>query len=427
MALHHKDIGAIQRAVIIGSAIYCCLVTAGTAFGFSALMPSLLKVGAFAKVCQPGIRSCNEQIARLTGMFTLASSLLNIFTLPSGAMLDALGPRATAAVFGGLATFGCWIYSLGPENDTNYTVGFILMSLSGPYIFNCTMSFGNFFPAHAGLITACLVGSFDASSGDFAILASMIDTGLSFGTAFRLLALMTATCWLTTFAWPDSPVESAKESERRELVKRDVWEICRSAEFWLLVYTASISMISLNFFIATAYPQLLSGGLSGEDADTLNSDFAWLLPAGGIVFAPLIGTIVDRLGVAMGYIILQCTYGAFTFLLMVYSTIGTSYSFPRAAFVCFAFCRPLFYTLNPVFCGRHFGQSNFGSSFGLTLTIAGFCNLLVQPLASLANTRGFPLINSILGLLQFSTILFPIWLMKRTETKHGDTLPYSSA
>ena len=64
MALHHKDIGAIQRAVIIGSAIYCCLVTAGTAFGFSALMPSLLKVGAFVKVCQPGIRSCNEQIAR---------------------------------------------------------------------------------------------------------------------------------------------------------------------------------------------------------------------------------------------------------------------------------------------------------------------------------------------------------------------------
>lgn len=186
-------------------------------------------------------------------------------------------------------------------------------------------------------------------------------------------------------------------------------------------------MISLNFFIATAYPQLLSGGVSREDADTLNSDFAWLLPAGGIVFAPLIGTIVDRLGVAMGYIILQCTYGAFTFLLMVYSTIGTSYSFPRAAFVCFAFCRPLFYTLNPVFCGRHFGQSNFGTSFGLTLTIAGFCNLLVQPLASLANTRGFPLINSILGLLQFSTILFPIWLMKRTETKHRDTLPYSSA
>lgn len=137
-------------------------------------------------------------------------------------------------------------------------------SLSLNFIWT-NLSQGNFFPAHAGLITACLVGSFDASSGDFAILArldqiiriqglffffvrklqicgdgsswflsifscfflvfeacnvliamnynslrSMIDTGLSFGTAFRLLALMTATCWLTTFAWPDSPVESAK-------------------------------------------------------------------------------------------------------------------------------------------------------------------------------------------------------------------------
>ena len=79
----------------------------------------------------------------LTGMFTLASSLLNIFTLPSGAMLDALGPRSTAIIFGGLASLGCWIFSFGPENDTNYTIGFILMSLGGPYVFNCTMSFGD--------------------------------------------------------------------------------------------------------------------------------------------------------------------------------------------------------------------------------------------------------------------------------------------
>ena len=75
--LDHKDIGAIQRAVIIGSAIYCCLVTAGTAFGFSALMPSLLKVGAFAKVCPPGMRSCNEQIARSM----VAKSTCNLYGL----------------------------------------------------------------------------------------------------------------------------------------------------------------------------------------------------------------------------------------------------------------------------------------------------------------------------------------------------------
>ena len=185
-------------------------------------------------------------------------------------------------------------------------------------------------------------------------------------------------------------------------------------------------MLSLNFFIATAYPQLLSGGISKQHADALNSEFAWLLPAGGVVFAPLIGAIVDRLGCALGYLILQCTFGAFTLLFMAHWATD-DYSVPRAAFVCFAFCRPLFYTLNPVFCGRQFGQSNFGTSFGLLLTIAGLCNLLVQPLASSANTHGFPLINGILGLLQISTIIFPIWMLGKSETKHRNTLPYTNA
>lgn len=45
-------------------------------------------------------------------------------------------------------------------------------SLSLNFIWT-NLSQGNFFPAHAGLITACLVGSFDASSGDFAILARL--------------------------------------------------------------------------------------------------------------------------------------------------------------------------------------------------------------------------------------------------------------
>ena len=65
----HKDIGTFQRVAIILSAICCCLVTAGLVFGFSALMPSLLNVGAFVKVCQPGERSCNEQTSR-TGAAT---------------------------------------------------------------------------------------------------------------------------------------------------------------------------------------------------------------------------------------------------------------------------------------------------------------------------------------------------------------------
>lgn len=122
-----SEMGRTWRIVIIVSAIGCCLLMAGLAFGFSALMPNLLRIGAFHQVCPENHAgtSCQAQISRLTGMFTLTSSLLNILTLPSGAMLDYLGPRVTAGSFCCFVALGCWLFSLG--SDVNYYVGFILL------------------------------------------------------------------------------------------------------------------------------------------------------------------------------------------------------------------------------------------------------------------------------------------------------------
>ena len=53
---------------------------------------------------------------------------------------------------------------------------------------------GNFFPAHAGLITAALVGSFDASAGDFAILAQL-------GQSMQSMPNYRERCWDTPTAW----------------------------------------------------------------------------------------------------------------------------------------------------------------------------------------------------------------------------------
>jgi len=48
-------------------------------------------------------------------------------------------------------------------------------------------------------------------------------------------------------------------------------------------------MVCINFFIATAFAQMLHVTDSIEEAEKLNSAFAVFLPAGGIVFIPLIG------------------------------------------------------------------------------------------------------------------------------------------
>lgn len=109
--------------------------------------------------------------------------------------------------------------------------------------------------------------------------------------------------------------------------------ICSGAEFWMLAYTAtlpksvlhmffdifcrclvatipmgqakdrmnslvcqvSVTMLCINFFIATAFPQMLHVTGSVEAAKDLNSQFAAFLPAGGIVYIPLVGTLASQL------------------------------------------------------------------------------------------------------------------------------------
>ena len=50
---------------------------------------------------------------------------LNIAALPSGAILDHCGPRATAASFCMVVAVGCVIFSQGPANELAYTIGFL--------------------------------------------------------------------------------------------------------------------------------------------------------------------------------------------------------------------------------------------------------------------------------------------------------------
>ena len=50
---------------------------------------------------------------------------LNIAALPSGAILDHCGPRATATFFCMMVAVGCVIFSQGPANELAYIVGFL--------------------------------------------------------------------------------------------------------------------------------------------------------------------------------------------------------------------------------------------------------------------------------------------------------------
>ena len=84
---------------------------------------------------------------------------------------------------------------------------------------------------------------------------------------------------------------------------------------------------------------------------SLTMAFAVFLPAGGIVYTPVIGSMVDTIGPTRGFVVLWAAYLLFQALLAGYALTGFAAA-SYAAFAVFAFCRPLFYTLGASFTGE---------------------------------------------------------------------------
>ena len=272
--------GLHPKAVVLTAAL-SCLLTSGLAFGFSALIPSLVDFGAFREDCQHHA-PCHAQRMALVWVFVLGTSASALSTLPQGILMDYWGPRACGVLFGAAVALGCFLFSLSGSGlwRAAYSTGFVLMAVGGSGVFVSTVSFCNLFPRHAGLIIATLVACFDASSGIFQALAFLISLGVGVPTVFRLYAVLSA--FLATAAglyWPTAPVVvSDKKEDEADLKNSDFWSKAKSLDFALFTYTMVVDVLCANFFLVTVYPRVLS--VTPNTAKMLNSAFAVLLPAG---------------------------------------------------------------------------------------------------------------------------------------------------
>eukprot|EP00405_Crypthecodinium_cohnii_P011850 CAMPEP_0206433732 /NCGR_PEP_ID=MMETSP0324_2-20121206/8700_1 /ASSEMBLY_ACC=CAM_ASM_000836 /TAXON_ID=2866 /ORGANISM="Crypthecodinium cohnii, Strain Seligo" /LENGTH=473 /DNA_ID=CAMNT_0053900037 /DNA_START=87 /DNA_END=1505 /DNA_ORIENTATION=- len=433
------------RLIVVATAVLGCLLNAGMAFGFSAIFPVLLEIQAFHDLCPEGSTSpCRAQTQALLGMFTVATSLLNVAALPTGAILDSWGPRITATAVALLTSLGCFLFGNGGdgwEGHLRYYVGFLLLAVAGPAIMNSSLSFSNLFPNRKGLICAMLVGCFDASSAVFVFLAHLVRSGVTFSAAlsgYAAVPLVTASAaWAF---WPSTPVATpvlAQETcdaaectadaapswwKGPHLQHLPVRQQLLSREFWLVVQTTSITMVCINFFIATAFAQLSE--VNEESALKLTQTFAIMLPVGGLVYTPVIGPLVDTIGPTLGFAVLWCLYLTFQLLLRLYVETEIAAA-AYLAFAVFALVRPLFYTLGASFVGQVFGFGTFGKVYGLLTTFAGIACLIVQPLGNLAANNGFEVANGVLTVAQATTAALPLCILvlwRRPDSQETDAL-----
>ncbi|CAD7940933.1 unnamed protein product [Amoebophrya sp. A25] len=212
-------------------------------------------------------KTCVQQQLDLSFMFTLATTLLNVTAFFSGMLLDYLGPRWAAALATSTSGIGNLLFGLAgsgifgtmkmvnyeegfsttateaqprpPPNTLTqsqslpgmqlshswYYLGFLLLAVSGPLVYMCTISFSNLYPQHGGLITSLCVGCFDASSFVFVALAYLMQTGVasfdSVFVAYSLVGFLLAVLCLVFY--PEQPVQ------RDEAVALDVDESTTSA------------------------------------------------------------------------------------------------------------------------------------------------------------------------------------------------------
>jgi hypothetical protein len=141
--------------------------------------------------------------------------------------------------------------------------------------------------------------------------------------------------------------------------------------FVLITLFTVLQMLRINYFVASIraqYDYLLNPTLSKH----LNSVFDILLPLGGLLSVPFIGTILDTLPTPIVLLILASTATLIGILGCIPHSLPAGY----ANIALFVIYRPFYYTAVSDYAARVFGFQTFGKVYGLIICLAGLGNFL---------------------------------------------------
>jgi MFS family permease len=139
--------------------------------------------------------------------------------------------------------------------------------------------------------------------------------------------------------------------------------------FILITLFTVIQMTRINYFVATIRAQYEVIFGSYEKAVAINEFFDVMLPLGGVLSIPFIGTILDR----------SSTLSIVITLVSIATTIGVLGILPYdwaayANVILFTLYRPFYYTAVSDYSAKVFGFRTFGTVYGLIICLAGLFN-----------------------------------------------------
>lgn len=140
--------------------------------------------------------------------------------------------------------------------------------------------------------------------------------------------------------------------------------------FTLIALFTILMTLRINYFVATIRSQYTYLLHSPRAAATINNLFDILLPVGGLVSIPLVGTFLDKFQTRTVLAILVLAATAIGILGCIPDSLPAAY----ANITLFVLCRPFYYTAVSDYAAKVFGFQTFGKVYGLIICLAGMGN-----------------------------------------------------
>ncbi|GAQ86927.1 major facilitator superfamily protein [Klebsormidium nitens] len=208
-----------RRILLVTLALIYSITASGIVFGYSGLYDVLLfDVNAFGEFCEDGEKQCTAQLDRLSRMYTLGATTISGCAFLVGLFLDFAGPRITVCLGSLLLAGGLLAVAYAQEISSSfYYLGFFLLAVGGPCIFNSTFSFGELFPDHSAAIIGALSTGGNSSTVVFCIFAAMIHSwGISFKSVFLAYTALPVFIFVSSLLlFPDRPFETGNKDDAR--------------------------------------------------------------------------------------------------------------------------------------------------------------------------------------------------------------------
>jgi MFS family permease len=422
-----------KRFVLLGCAVFFSLTLSGVVFGWPAVVIMLQDQGVYQYLCEPGATlPCQAQILRFNLVFVVASTGFACAVLPMGIVLDRWGPKICSCMGSVLLVAGSIMFAFAdPPHFDGFLPGYLLMGLGGPpVVFSC-MHLANLFPQKKGTIITLLNVALDASSLVFVIMGDIYRAApqlfrykvmfLGFAALPALSLIVALVLWpmraYVAVAPPDVHIQhTSAEVKEDSSFKEQV----TSLVFWLCATFTTLNLFRVNYYIATVGGQMLeftsdvlplANATMTENqvkAELFTSIFAYFLPIVGVLSFPMIGFLLDRLGLYLSIWILVASgivYGILSVLTFVPIEVQL------ITFIFVAFFRALLFSAMATYVAAAFAFQHFGKLWGVVFLFGGIVNLAEYFLSAAVNGNYFWL-N--VGMLVASVVMaiFPLYLRK---------------